>query len=217
MPSLFQHFAWTWLRPFLVVFCRLKIKGKSNLKGLPDNVILASNHTNEFDPLFIVASLSFFSPLLPIAYVSRSKDFYANLPRGFMYGGKFFELMGAYPVYPGLGDYDKSLQHHIDAINHGRSVGIFPVGRRHTMNEIGKARGGASYLAYTTGLPILPMRIDGVGRDMKWQDYLTFKRRMTITYGKPLYAKDIFGKADKPTHSVCEKAAVRLMREIAKL
>lgn len=220
MPSFLQHFAWTWMRPFMVIFCRVKIKGRENLKGVKSNVIIASNHSNEFDPIFIVASLSFFSRILPISYVSRSKDFYAQMPRGSLYGGKFFEMMGAYPVYPGLKNYERSLQHQLEAIKRGLSVGIFPIGRRHGMAEISQARGGVSYLAHKTGLPIIPMRIDGVAK-LKLSDCLTFKVRMTITFGKPLYAKDIFDKNIKPKdrehHDACEKAAVVLMKKIAKL
>lgn len=220
MPSLFQHFAWIWMRPFMAIFCRLKIKGRENLKGIRSNVIIASNHTNEFDPVFIVASLSFFSHILPISYVSRSKNFYAQIPRGSLYGGKFFKMMGAYPVYPGLNNYEKSLQHQLEAIMRGFSVGIFPVGRRHSMTEISQARGGVSYLARKTGLPIIPMRIDGVA-NLKVGDCLTFKNKMTITFGKPLYAKDIFKENFKPKdrgrHEACEKAAVVLMKKIAKL
>jgi 1-acyl-sn-glycerol-3-phosphate acyltransferase len=220
MPSFFQHFAWTWMRPFMVIFLRVKIKGRENLIGLKSNVIIASNHTNEFDPIFIVASLPFFSQILPLAYVSRSKDFYAQMPRGSMYGGKFFELMGAYPVYPGLKDYEKSLQHHLDAAKHGRSVGIFPMGKRHGLADISQARGGVSYLAYKTGLPIIPMRIDGIS-SLRLIDCLKFKYRMTVTFGKPLFASDIFGKKltakNMESHNACEKAAVVIMKRIIEL
>lgn len=208
------------MRPFMVIFCRVKIKGRENLKGIKSNVIIASNHTNEFDPIFIVASLPFFSHILPLSYVSRSKDFYAQMPRGSIYGGKFFELMGAYPVYPGLKNYERSLQHHLDAIKHGRSIGIFPMGKRHDLADISQARGGVSYLAYKTGLPVIPMRIDGVS-NLKLGDYLKFKCRMTVTFGEPLYIKDIFGKNTKAktmeSHSACEKAAVVIMKKITEL
>lgn len=220
MPSFFQHFAWTWMRPFMIIFCRAKIRGRKNLKGIKSNVIIASNHSNELDPIFIVASLSFFSSILPISYVSRSKDFYVQMPRGSLYGGKFFELMGAYPVYPGLKNYEKSLQNQLEAVKRGLSVGIFPIGRRHSMSEISQARGGVSYLAYKTGLPVIPVRIDGVN-DLKLVDCLKLKSRMTVTFGKPLYAKDIFGKNVKPktmeSHKACEKAAIAIMKKIARL
>jgi 1-acyl-sn-glycerol-3-phosphate acyltransferase len=208
------------MRPFMMIFFRVRIKGRENLKGIKSNVIIASNHTNEFDPIFIVASLPFFSHILPLSYVSRSKDFYAQMPRGSIYGGKFFEWMGAYPVYPGLKDYEKSLQHHLDAIHHGRSIGIFPMGKRHSLADISQARGGVSYLAYKTGLPIIPMRIDGVS-SLRLIDCLKFKYRMTVTLGRPLYAEDIFdnnlNSKNIEHHAVCEKAAVVVMEKITQL
>ena len=142
------------------------------------------------------------------------------MPRGSMYGGKFFESIGAYPVYPGLKNYEKSLKNHFDAIKHGRSVGIFPMGKIHTIDNISQARGGVSYLAYKTGLPIIPMKIDCVA-DSKLIDYLKFNRRMTIIFGEPLYTNDIFGKSSNlksmKSHYACEKAAVVIMKKITQL
>ena len=184
------------------------------------NVILASNHGSEIDPLMLVFALPFFSNILPLAFVSLTKGSYKDNPRGLIYGGKFFELMGAYPAYSGLNDYGKSLRNHLLAIREGKSVCIFPVGKRHEPNDIKNARGGVSFLALETGLPIVPAKIEGLG-GYKLKDYLRRKRKIVITFGEPLYANDIFDNSiDKKllkSHTECEKAAVNLMKKINQL
>lgn len=219
-PSLFQHFAWLPLRIFGKLFCSFEIKGVNHLEKIKGNIILASNHGSEVDPLMLVSALPYFSNILPLVFVSRSKDFYNQSPRGFLYGGRFFELMGAYPVYPGLKDYDRSLQHHLAAIHSGKSVCIFPVGKKHKLNEFENTRGGVSYLALKTGLPIIPTKISGLG-GYRIKDYLRRRTKITISFGEPIYATDIFNKSTSSmsleSHKECEKAAVKLMERIERL
>jgi 1-acyl-sn-glycerol-3-phosphate acyltransferase len=219
-PSLLQHFAWVPLRLFGKFFCSFEIKGVKHLEKIKGNVILASNHGSELDPLMLVSALPYFSHILPLAFVSRSKDYYKQNPRGFLYGGRFFELMGAYPAYSGLNDYEKSLQHHLAAIRSGMSVCIFPVGKKHKIDKNKHARGGVSYLALKTGLPIIPAKIEGLG-GYKIKDYLRRKTKITISFGEAVYADDIFiNSTDKKllkSHIECEKASVKLMKKIERM
>ena len=218
--SLLQHFAWIPLRLFGKLFCSFEIKGTENVKAVKNNIILASNHGSELDPLMLVAALPYFSHILPLTFVSQSKDFYKDNPRSFFYGGKFFELMGAYPAYSGLNDYKKSLKHHLAAIDAGNSVCIFPVGKKHKLKEYNNARGGVSYLALKTGLPILPVKIEGLG-GYGIKDYLRRKSNITVIFGEPVYFSDIFSESkDKKlltSHKECQKAAVKLMAIIGRL
>lgn len=219
-PSFLQHFAWMPLRIFGKVFCSFEIKGLENVKRVEGNVIIASNHRSELDPLMIVAALPYFSNLLPLTFVSRSKEFYKNNPRSFLYGGTFFRLMGAYPAYAGNRDYEKSLTHHINRINSGNSVCIFPVGKKHSWQDLDKARGGVGYLALKTGLPIVPVKIEGIG-GFSIKEYLTRKSKLTITFGKALYAQEITKlpkvAAENITPIHCNKLAKELMKQIKNL
>ena len=55
MPSLFQRLVWGPIRCVLWLFADLKINGAENLNTVRGNMIIASNHTNQLDPLLIVA------------------------------------------------------------------------------------------------------------------------------------------------------------------
>jgi len=220
MPSFLQHLAWWPMRFVLRVFCSLRIQGIENIESLKTNLIIASNHTSELDPLLIVACLPFFSCHLPLYFVSREKSFYKNSRRSFMYGGRFFKMMGAYPAYVGLNNYELALRHHLEAIDRGGNVCIFPVGKKHLSSEVIKAKGGVSYMAIKTGLPIIPVMIQGIEK-LTFASFISGKRKLTITFGEPLYVKDIFKNLDKKTTDLDKKdyenAAAVLMRKVAQL
>jgi 1-acyl-sn-glycerol-3-phosphate acyltransferase len=204
-PSFFEHLIWLPIRIFMRICCSAKIRGVQNVKQMSGNVIFASNHVTELDPLLIVASLPFFSDKLPIIYVvMETKAYRENWKswRRFLYGGFFFRMIGGYEAYRGLNNYKKALRNHLEAIDENKTVCIFPVGRRHGVDEIGEARGGASFLAKETGLPIIPIHIQGISRITTAKDYLLRKPKLKITFGKPLYAEDLFSKPNKQVANI---------------
>ena len=204
--------------------CHAEIKGLEHVRNMHGNVIFASNHATEIDPLMIVACLPFFSKKLPITYVTRERKAYKKTLkswRKYIYGGRFFKIIGGYKASPGLNDYSKSLRNHLAVIAKGRPVCIFPVGRLHGINEINKARGGVSYLAKETGLPIIPICIKGVDQGIHPIDYICRKPQLRIIFGHPIYAEDIFDcpleGIDKFDVKKFEKASIELMRKIVQL
>lgn len=137
-----------------------------------------------------------------------------------MYGGTFFRMMGAYQAYVGLKNYDQALRHHLEAIKDGYTVCIFPMGKIYLSHEQAKAKGGASFLAQKTSLPIIPVLIQGI-EQLTFSDFLKGKRKLTVTFGAPLYAKDIFKNittiVNDDTRNDYENAATVLMEKIARL
>lgn len=218
MPMLLQRLAWVPLRFGTSLFGTLKIKGVEHAEKIKGNMIIASNHISELDPMLIVACFPFFSRHLPLFYVSRESGFYKKGWRTKIYGGRFFKMMGAWPAYSGLNNYEKALEHHLKIIKK-RSVCIFPMGGI-SLDEGTQAKGGVSYLAQATGLPILPIRIQGL-EELTFKDYFGMKRKVKVTFGEPLYAKDIFDEVDNPivneNRNDYEKAASVVMSKINQL
>lgn len=208
----------------MYVCCSVKISGVENAKQVRGNAIVASSHATELDPLMIVACLPFFSNLLPLIYVVKPKNFYSANWKGLrkiLYGGTFFRLIGGYEAYTGMNNYDKALANHLQALEQGLSVCIFPVGRWHASDEYKSAKGGVAYLAAKTNLPIIPVHIQGIDNDTKTKDYFGRKPKLTITFGKPLYAKDIFKEPletiTAASNKECTKAAVIVMKKVVSL
>lgn len=219
MPSFFQHVSWGPLRVAMRLFCSFQIKGLEHLIGSNRGIIIASNHISELDPLLISACLPFFSRHLPLYYVSREKDFYKNSRKSFMYGGTFFRLMGAYPAYVGLHNYRLALRHHLELITQGKNVVIFPMGKKYPQRDATKAKGGVAFLARETKAPIVPVLIQGI-EHFSFLALLSGKRKLTITFGKPINSDDIF-KVDERTladnKNEYERAASVLMEKIFQL
>jgi len=216
--SIIQRFAWLPLRVIFSLFLQLEIEGSGHIKKLKSNAIFAGNHTNEFDPLIIVSSLPFFSRHIPLVFVSREKSFYKRHGwRGKLYGGFFFKLMAALQVYTGLNDYEKALKHHIEALKSGRNVCIFPMGKKHLDEDIHQAKGGVAYLAESSGLPIVPVRITGI-EYMKDGDFLKRRRKLRVTFGDPVYFSELSEvNSTNPNKDLCQQVAVSLMEKIVTL
>ncbi len=216
--NIIQRVAWLPLRMIFSCFLKMEIRGIDHAKKIGTNAIFAANHANEFDPLIIVSCLPFFSRHIPLIFVSREKEFYEKLGwRGKIYGGLFFKLMGALQVYTGLNDYRKALKHHIDALECGKNVCIFPMGKKHLDEDIHKAKGGVAYLAGVSGLPIVPVRITGI-EYMKDGDFWGRRRKLVVTFGEAVYFKELSGSdSTNPDRNLCEQTAVTLMERIVAL
>ena len=216
--SVIQRVAWLPLRAVFSLFLRLEIRGIENIREMNTQAIFACNHSHELDPLIVVACLPWRSKYLPLIFVSREKSFYAGLGwRKRIYGGLFFKLMGALQAYTGLHNYNKALVHHLEALNAGRSVCIFPMGKRHIDTNLHNAKGGVAFLGEKTSIPIIPVRITGI-ENMRLNDLFLRKRHLRVTFGKPVYFTEL--KADESNgfeRSEYEAAATLLMQKIVKL
>jgi 1-acyl-sn-glycerol-3-phosphate acyltransferase len=221
IPSILQRLIWIPMRLLLTVFCSLEIEGIENIKKIKSNMIIASNHSSELDPLIIAASLPFFSRHFPLFFISREKEFYKNIGwKKIIYGGTFFKIWGAHQAYVGLKDYEQALRYHIKIIKSGKTVSIFPSGKRVLEGETVKARGGVSFLAKATKLPIMPILIQGAER-ISARDFFSAKRKIRVVFGKPIYAKDIFKNPESivinDVQNDFEVASNVVMKKIAQL
>ena len=80
----------------------------------------------------------------------------------------------------------------INRINKGNSMCIFPEGTRNKVDgTLLPFKEGSLRIATKSGCPIVPMVIDGTSAI--FEDHLPFIRpgKVTVTYGKPFYVKDL--------------------------
>ncbi|HEY4478271.1 MAG TPA: lysophospholipid acyltransferase family protein [Candidatus Paceibacterota bacterium] len=190
-PLILQKIIWIPTRIILKFFIHLEIVGLEKLEDIKDNVIFASNHTSEIDPILLPASLPFFSRFSPIFFASLSKDKYINSGwRKTFYGGFFFRLWGAHPIYIGLKDYGRSLVNHTRLLESGKNLFYFPEGRITPDGNIGPARGGVTYLMKHTGHSIVPILISGT-YGMKYSDFLLRRRYVKVVFGKEIKPSEL--------------------------
>ena len=212
-PLILQTAIWPIVRPLFRSFLRLKIIGTENLPK-KCGVIFAVNHSSELDAVLVPASLPFLSPLMPMFYTSRERNFYQQSGwRQILYGGFLFKLWGSHALHSGTKDYETSLKTHIEILKNGRSVCIFPDGKRLSESEIGtRAHGGVAYLAWRTGASVIPVRIrDAYGITLL--DFFLRRRYVSVSFGKPILPSELFGTA-VPIVADCKSAAERVMETI---
>lgn len=233
-PFILQTAVWPIVRPIFRFFLHLKIVGLENLKRAEntydrkyfldgkkqkgDGVIFAVNHSSELDPILVPASLPFFSPLMPMFYTSREQAFYKTSGwRQFFYGGFFFKLWGSHAVLTGKKNYEESLKTHIRILEDGKSVCIFPEGRKTLDGTVGReAHGGVAYLAYRTGASVVPVRIKGVF-NMTLIQFLLRNRTVEVIFGNQFSPAELFPRSEVPSLPEIKTAAFRVLGAIQKL
>lgn len=198
-PFLLQNLIWIPTRIILKFFVHFQIHGLENLKEIKGGVVFAVNHSSELDPVLIPASFGFLSRLSPVFYTSRERSFYINSGwRKYLYGGLLFKLWGSHPVLAGINNYEKSLSTHIELLKMGRSVCIFPEGRKTRDGKIGEAKGGVAYMAWSAGVPIVPVAISG-DFQLSGKDFFLRRRRIQVSFGQPIYVQGLLSPKIKPT------------------
>jgi len=183
------------------LFAGLEVRGLTNLTDVKGNVIFASNHSSELDPILLPASLPFFSRFSPIFYASREKSFYKRSGlRQNIYGGTFFKMWGAHKVYSGLKDYGASLVDHVKLLDEGKNIFVFPEGAKTKDGQMQPAHGGIGYLVSRTKKTVVPVAISGAYKSA-FKDFFTFKKHITLTIGVPIAYED-FVKVHGDAHDV---------------
>jgi 1-acyl-sn-glycerol-3-phosphate acyltransferase len=190
-PLLLQKIGYILFFPVYRFFVRIEISGRENLSKLSGPIILAGNHTSELDATAIPLVLPFFSELFPIYFVSNPTEKYKTFGwRKYFYGGTFFNMLGAYPIFSGRKNYGISLDNHIKLLRKGCTVCIFPEGKRSLDGKLGPARGGLGYLAYVTGATVVPIAVDTFF-NISAHDFFLRCRKVTVTICKPMPVKEI--------------------------
>ncbi len=162
----------------LKIFFKFKVEGSEDVvkklelcKKEDRGILFAPNHISEYDVLIMRYALPLIMPLMPMYYVSMTKEHYQNERFGwrkYFYGGSIFKILGAYPAYVGMRDYHASLINHIELLENGKSVCIFPEGKMGMETfKPGEAKAGIGFLAEYTKTDIIPVQLKGL-KNINW-------------------------------------------------
>ena len=178
---------------------RLELHGVENIPR-SGPVILAANHLSIADPVIVAA-------VLPRATVFMAKEDLREIP-GMSWVIRNF---GSFTVRRGAVDRD-AIRRALEALEQGRSLGLFPEGTRSRSGALGEPHAGVGMLALRTGAPVVPIGISGT--DEVAPTKLLWRRpRLVVRVGKPISSERTSGALHGAAHEYTE----RVMEAIAEL
>lgn len=177
---------------------------KEGLENIPKNgpLLIVINHLGDADVPALISSL-------PFAPDALAKIELYDLP----ILGKLIDQYGVIWLHRGRPD-KRALRAALDGLAEGRRIVIAPEGRYSLTGALEEGAGGAAFIAYKSGAPILPIAITGTENENVYQNLKRFKRaRVHIRVGK------IFGLEEQASarREALNGGTRRIMAEIRSL
>lgn len=183
-----------WSRLLVVLSgSKVEVIGEENLPEGP--VLYVSNHQSNFDiPIFI-------------SYINRPKGFIAKVELTKLpFVASWMRQMKC--VFMDRKDIRQS----ITAINQGAeylkqgySMIIFPEGTRSSKKEMGEFKAGSFKLAVKSGVPIVPVAINGSYNIMEKGSFIIKPAKVQINILKPIYVSELSKEEVKVLHDRVHK------------
>ncbi len=168
---------------------RLRYVGQSNLPQGEEAYLVVANHQTMFDGLWIMGGI----PKKQIPRFSCLAG--ADLEKNFGLTGRIMFRVGQAIPIDREGSPIRGLILARRALQKGSIVMIHPEGTRTYDGKIGEVKNGAAYLAHKTGVPVIPVYIDGgfeafsrympVPRPIDWKRFR--RKKMTVEYAEAIY------------------------------
>ena len=193
-----------WTRVVFTVALKLRVIGRGNVPER-GGVILASNHQSYMDPPLAGVALD-----RPIHFMARKSLFTHN----FLFT-RLIRSLNAFPVERGRGDIG-AVREMMRRLKAGGVVLAFPESTRTYTGEIGPFKHGVFLIAGRSGVPVVPMVIEGAFEAWPRSNILPRPRQIVVAYGKPLSPAD-FGGDDRKMADACREAMLMLQGQAREL
>ena len=183
------------LLPLARMFAWIHVSGLEHLREIRGPVIFAANHQSHMDVPVILAAL-------PARHRRRvatamAKEFFKahffpeqfprkqRLIRGLEYylSAAFFNT---FPLPQREAGALQTLRYAGELISNGFSVLIFPEGKRTEHGEISPFRPGVGMMAARLGVPVVPVRLEGVDRVLHQKWKMAKPGPVHVTFGPPM-------------------------------
>jgi long-chain acyl-CoA synthetase len=185
----------TWILPLSRIFASMTVTGLEHLEKIEGPVIFAANHQSHFDGPVILDSLpprwryrtapaamrEFFNAhYFPERY--GRKAWFTNSLNYYL-SSLFFN---AFPLTQGGAGTRQTLRYIGDLIGAGYSILIFPEGRRTEAGEIAPFLPGVGMIAARLGVPVIPVRLDGLERVLPRHARFPTRATARCAFGAPI-------------------------------
>ncbi len=179
-PRFVLHWPVTWIRlithyllvrPAVFLLGWPRIQGSENLRGLQGPALVISNHIGDVDVGFVLTALParFRHRLATAAGGEALEALRTPSPARGKFGRAYdrvkwllgVSLLNLFPL-PREAGFRESFAYAGEAVDQGYSVLVFPEGHHTTDGKMRPFRAGVGLLANNLGIPVVPMRIDGL-------------------------------------------------------
>jgi len=183
------------MRPAILLLGWPRIEGREHLRGVKGPLLVISNHVGDVDPGFILTALPprFRHRLATATGGEALEALRAPAPdRGFF--GRIYDcvqwalgvsLLNLFPL-PREAGFRRSFAYAGEAVDRGYNVLVFPEGRHTTDGKMNPFRAGIGLLAENLGIPVLPMRIDGLFEVKQAGKKFAKPWTISVRIGKPI-------------------------------
>ena len=183
------------MRPAILLLGWPRIEGRENLLEVKGPLLVVSNHLGDVDPGFILTALpARFRQRLATATGGEALEALRSpRPERGLLGGAYdrvkwllgVSLLNLFPL-PREAGFRKSFAYAGQAVDKGYSVLVFPEGRHTTDGKMNPFRAGIGLLAQNLGIPVLPMRIDGLFEVKHAGKKFAAPGKIRVKIGKPM-------------------------------
>lgn len=191
-PTLWYRLWKGFAQAFFVTFFRLRVEGQENIPR-SGGFVVSLNHVSIFDPPLVGVLVR-----RPMRFMAKKELF------GFRPFGALLLSVGSIPIRRGEADRT-AIRACVAALREGYGLSVFPEGTRN-IEQRGRPRGGAAYLATKAQVPIVPGAI--IGR-------YGVGRTLTVRFGRPMMPPG--PDSSRIDHESVHALSDTLMQEIERL
>jgi len=183
------------MRPAILLLGWPRIVGRENLRGVKGPLLIISNHIGDVDPGFILTALpARLRNRLAIATGGEALELLRTPPPDRNFFLREYDhiewilgvsLLNLFPL-PREAGFRQSFAYAGHAVDRGYSVLVFPEGQHTKDGKMNPFRAGIGLLAQNLGIPVLPMRIDGLFELKQAGKKFAPPFRITVRIGKAM-------------------------------
>jgi long-chain acyl-CoA synthetase len=159
------------MRPAILLLGWPRVIGRENLRGVKGPLLVICNHLGDVDPGFVLTALpARLRYRLAIATGGETLEALRSPSSGRHWLLRIYDrwqwvlgvsLLNLFPL-PREAGFRRSFAYVGEAVDRGYSVLVFPEGRHTADGKLCPFRSGIGLLAEDLGIPVVPMRIDGL-------------------------------------------------------
>ncbi|HZP16524.1 MAG TPA: 1-acyl-sn-glycerol-3-phosphate acyltransferase, partial [Terriglobales bacterium] len=202
-PGWVQRWPVTWvrfavhyllLRPSVFVLGWPRILGRENLRGIQRPVLVVCNHIGDVDVGFVLTALpARLRHRLATAAGGEALEALRTPPADRNFFLKIFDriewtlgvsLLNLFPL-PRQAGFRDSFAYAGQSVDRGYSILVFPEGHHTTDGRMRPFRPGVGLLVKNLGVPVVPMRIDGLFELKQAGKHMAWPYQVTVRIGPP--------------------------------